>query len=1228
MENLPKGGSCLRLIPGKGTGSERTAFSVTQDGLEITPFPPQKASPKTASAGLTVVALEDPSELDKRAQQPVALSATHLVRSIWNRKPFKRRILALPSVSGLPGYYAVEGLPNSADEQQIENALFGKNILLLDLPVYRAGTVPTRPGEVPLPFMAMGLDQGRAFSLIQLSGRMEQTSLVMLPEALLSDAYILGHLFSLLGAPTLLVPAGSNKGAPPVEPFLKKLEHASVNQALSQSGDREMDPAKARKSPVSRVSGDWMLLGYRGMTPKEATDFAKSHFVRYVKNGVAAFNEKSPLKALALFENALDIANEIRDFKQYIPKLHEYSRESAYAAGKFSTAELHAQKLVEILKAEKPDTKEYAQALIKQGLILARMERFDLAIPALEEALEIVAALELESEQISALNDLGIVLENATDYDKALLQFESAATLSKTLNKQELLARQYERIGRIYDLRLSRYARARENYLKAYAIYESLGLKDDMAQALLDAGRCSRLLGNFQEADKAYKDALALLKPSGPSLIRTDILMEKANNAWYQGRYQEAFELQGQVLALAEENAWVLEKVMALNTSGLTWWTLGNHKRALRELENALDASHNLQARRDETATTLNNMGLVYRDMGDFQKALDTLNQALAIDRDIQSKWAIAYDLKNLGLTYLRMGQPKKALPLFKEALETASGIGNQINEAKILLGYGETFLLLEQWKESEKHFQKALELSRSMALRETQWRALYGLARLRLKQDRKQDAKNLLKEAMLLIEEMRAEIKVDQLKDGFITNKMAVYETLISLLLNMEPSKSDQDPIAEAFDVAERSRARNLIDLLGNQRLTLKNAVDQGLYDRQKLLKSRMQEQQMLVASSTNEKEKAVYQQALTRLQDEYTDLMLNIQAKNPELATIVSVNPINLKQVQKLLEPGVDLLTYYTLPDEILCWVVTDKSIKLFRTPLGRDTLAKTVLDFRRMLQNLEPLEKSSMELHTWLLSKVMPELKDCRILGIVPHGILHYLSFATLFDGKSYLVDRFPLFYLPSASVLPYTLQRRKAEKNRKVLAVGNPDLKNPALDLPFAEKEIFTIGWNFPEITLLTRDKATETWVVNNISRFGIIHLASHGDFDPVNPLFSSVKLTPDKENDGNLEAAETFGLQIGADLVVLSACQTGLGKITSGDDVIGMNRSFLYAGTHAIISSLWRVSDISTAMLIKQFYRSYRTMDKAESLRRAMLHVKILYPHPGYWGAFLLVGDYQ
>ncbi|MBW1852699.1 MAG: tetratricopeptide repeat protein, partial [Deltaproteobacteria bacterium] len=367
--------------------------------------------------------------------------------------------------------------------------------------------------------------------------------------------------------------------------------------------------------------------------------------------------------------------------------------------------------------------------------------------------------------------------------------------------------------------------------------------------------------------------------------------MEQANNAWYQARYQTAFGLQRKVIDLADQNEWPLEKVMAFNTSGLTWWTLGDHERALRELEDALSVARTLRIRRDEVATSLNNIGLVYREMGEFKKGLKALEKALAIDREIKSKWAIAYDLKNIALTYLEMGKPEKAATLFEEALATASEIGNKINEAKILLGYGDALASAGRDAEADTAFQKALKLSRSMALRETEWPALYGIAKLRLKADKKEEARGLLFEALSVIEGMRAEIKIDQLKDKFISNKLGVYETrvyetLVSLLVDMGKTR-------EAFDIAERSRARNFIDLLGSQRLTLKGKVDQDLYDRQKTIQSRIDEHRSLLAQAGNKDERKAYQRDLKRLEDQYQDLMSEIQSKNPELATLVSVNP-----------------------------------------------------------------------------------------------------------------------------------------------------------------------------------------------------------------------------------------------------------------------------------------------------------------------------------------------
>lgn len=1219
MENLLDKTQCTRLFPLPGPEKGWVAFRVTAD--EIRSYRLDAGSLHDLSReGPHLLVYDDPSSLPIEINGPIALSATHLVRSIRNRKPFKRTTLTIPGPYSLPKPFESRSLPTDSTEEDILDLLPEAHTLFLKGAVYRAGSVPTRPGQRGLEFMALDLGSGLILPMIKLSDRLSNASLAVLLGASLEEAYPLGHLYSLFGVSTLLLPRRPLGKSEFLEAFFREYAASSVEDAVR----------KARSERV--VAEGWIQLGFRGMTPKEARVFAKQSFSQYVRMGIKAFKLGNPRRALRLFENALYVARETEALGRYLPDLYRYARESAYGTDRLDKAVHHARALVDLLARKRPDSEAHAKALLKLGLVEARIERYEKAVPALEEAVDIMAGLEIGPDQAAALSDLGVVLENATEYDRALIQFRSAAELSKALNKKDLLARQYVSIGRIYDLRLSMYMRARKSYGEAYSIYQDLGQKGGMARTLLDMGRCYRLLGNFREADEHYRKALDLIKQDMSRIrLKAKILMEQANNAWYQARYQEAFDLRKEVYDLARSQEWPLEQVIALNTSGLIWWSLGDHERALRELEKALVMARTLKVRQDEVATSLNNMGLVYREMGRFQEALEALEKALAIDRKINSRWAIAYDLRNMAQTYVRMGEPKRALPLLEEALSMVKSIGNRINEAKILLGLGEALTILGQQARARDVYTQALKLAMSMALRETEWRSLYGLGRLLLKEDRRQEARDMLSRALQVIEGMRAKIRLDQLKDGFINNKTAVYETLVSLLVDLGET-------SEAFNTAERSRARNLIDLLGNQRLSLRGAVDQGLYDRQVKLKGKIREQEALLAQAEDDRERSVYGQALARLNDEYKDLMLEIQTKNPELASLVSVNPLTLSDVRALIEPGVALLAYYLIPGEVLCWLVRDESVELFRTPIGRETIDKSIMNYRRIIQNLEPFENQSKELYSWLLSRVMPGLvsgsagqkdpgKPVRVLGIIPHGTLHYVSFATLYDGKDYPADRFSLFYLPSASVLRYTLERRKDRKSRRVLAIGNPDLRNQALDLPFAEREVATIGWNFPDITLLTRERATESWVVGHIHEFNIIHLASHGTFDPVNPLFSAVKLVKDIREDGDLEAAEVFGLRINADLVMLSACQTGLGKVTDGDDVIGMNRAFLYGGTHAIMSSLWRVSDISTAILVKQFYRRYVRENKSDSLRQAMLHVKNRYPHPGYWGAFVLVGDY-
>jgi CHAT domain-containing protein/tetratricopeptide (TPR) repeat protein len=1130
-----------------------------------------------------IIAREDITQLnvDDKPQDLLlsgALSATHWFRTTSQPRPFKRKTLSWSAT-------------HSGDLFKQWNA---SHTLSFNQPVLKQAIIATRTGEHT--FYETQLHHAALLSALPQPA--EALSLAIFPDIKTDSVYATVHLLSLMGVPSVLVKTEKGK-ANDLQNFLADYQKMSTVEALKQPG--------------------WWLLGSRGMDPAEAQDYSRKKFAHWVKQGQKAYQDGHFQQAMSLFGKAILVAQEFSQFNAYLAQLYPLHRDSAYQMGNLETALQSAQNLSDWYETNQPDTQRHAKSLLNLGALQSQQQQSAKAIETLEYAVEIVENLELADETINALEDLGIVLENSRHYDQALMRFQSAAKLSQTSEKTSVLAQQNEHLGRLYDLRLSQYAKAKHYYQKALTLYEQPQKK---TENWINIGRCERLLGFFSEAESAYDKALLLAKQSNNKVLVAQVRIEQANNAWFQGDYQQAFETlrQAEKIALTA-NDWPLGQVLVANTQGLIWWTLGDYDKALRALNAGLTQAKSIPDREDEVATTLNNIGIVYRERGWYEQALVKFKEALILDQALQSRWAIAYDLRNQAQTHLKMGQIKAAIPLFKQALTETQAIGNRINEAKSWLGLAEAYALTSPEKSPEAYNQ-ALALAEALSLKEVSWRSLYGLGlQFELNQDQ-QKARQYYEKAVAVIEGMRANLKIDQLKEGFIGNKLAVYERLIALLLNMGKN-------ALAFDVAERSRSRNFIDLLGNQKMDLGDPVEQKQYQTILKLRKQIDSYEKLKAGTADKKEQEIYAVALRKLQDEQDNLLIDIRLKNPQLDSLISIAPLKTAQVQQLLEPGVALLAYYLLPNEVIGWWLTKDDIKVQRTTVNRDLLEQQIMEYRRKLQNLEPVDTASVALYDRLLSPFDKNRQQAQVLGIIPHGILHYLAFSTLKQGESTLIDQLPLFFVPSASVMSYTLSRRQTEKNLKVLALGNPDLNNPDLALPFAEQEVSTIHWQFPQTTELTGKKAKEAWLKKHIGEFGIIHIASHGEFNPINPLASALLLSPDQKEDGFLKAQEIFGLNITADLVMLSACQTGLGKISKGDDVVGLNRSFFYAGTHSIISSLWKVSDISTAIMTKQFYRAYRGGEnKSQALRRAMLHVKSRFPHPGYWGAFTLTGDYQ
>lgn len=245
--------------------------------------------------------------------------------------------------------------------------------------------------------------------------------------------------------------------------------------------------------------------------------------------------------------------------------------------------------------------------------------------------------------------------------------------------------------------------------------------------------------------------------------------------------------------------------------------------------------------------------------------------------------------------------------------------------------------------------------------------------------------------------------------------------------------------------------------------------------------------------------------------------------------------------------------------------------------------------------------------------LVTVQAPSTTDIQKLIGSDETLLEYYS-----TGRNWYV-----FVLSPSSVAVYKLTTDDLAKDvhdfRKMITLN-------ASESYKARAEALAVGAILPNSKVLLRSEATKTNFMAESSQFSIIHLAVHGTFDPDKPLDSSLLLSGDKVSDGLLTSADLYRLSLHADLVVLSACETALGKVASGDDVIGFTRGFLYAGAGSLISSLWQVDDQATHDLMVDFYSNRKTMPKDESLRQAQMKVKQKYPHPFYWAAFLLTGN--
>jgi CHAT domain-containing protein len=509
--------------------------------------------------------------------------------------------------------------------------------------------------------------------------------------------------------------------------------------------------------------------------------------------------------------------------------------------------------------------------------------------------------------------------------------------------------------------------------------------------------------------------------------------------------------------------------------------------------------------------------------------------------------------------------------------------------------------------KEAKEGYDRLLSKPETKSNGEIYWLILFDRGRIFQGEGDTKQAVKFYKQAIDVIENQRSTINTEASKIGFVGDKQAVYHNLVRALY--------QDKQYEkAFEYVERAKSRALVDLLASKKdFAVRGGNEQEI--KTVLAINDSAEAEVIIQDASIDKNKTRNIQIKTRE---------DLRTKAPELASLVTVTSQPVSELQFLISKEEALIEYYYRDKDMYTFILSDG--KLQTVKLDNEGLTEDVQAFRKLIDT--PNSTQFMDMSKKLYKRLFQPLEialNKRNLIIVSHGALHYLPMNALHDSNGYLIDRYSIRMMPSASAMKY-LGEKKTVKGGGILVFGNPDLGDPKYDLEYAQREAAEIAKIRPKSKVFVRKEATEGALRKYCKDYRYLHFATHGQFNPDVPLKSALLLAPDAKYNGMLTVDKIYSLNLDADLVTLSACETGLSEIANGDDLVGLTRGFLYAGSSSIVTSLWKVDDLATAQLMTCFYSELDKANKREALRTAQLETKKKYAHPYYWASFQLTGN--
>jgi CHAT domain-containing protein/tetratricopeptide (TPR) repeat protein len=866
----------------------------------------------------------------------------------------------------------------------------------------------------------------------------------------------------------------------------------------------------------------------------------------------------------------------------------------------------------------------------------------------------------VNSRLIGALKQLG---DRSTDYREQLRIYVLAEKLAEKIGDKHRTAEMLNSVAAMHRM-LGDYPSAIDFAHKSLTISEETGDQMGIANSLLALGVLSYSQGSNTTALEYYRKSLALSKSLDDKQGIALALSGLAQVAEELGDYAEALDSYNKSLGLRSELGDKAKVALGLNAIGVIYFRQGNYAQALEYARKSMAMSEEANSTQG-VAQALSTIASVYRERGEYPQALDSYQQSLKIREGLGEKRGIGNPLNNIGLTYYLQGRYDQALEYLARALSLREAIGDKLGIAQSLNSIAHVHQDRGDYAKAIEFAQRASAIAREIGNRETLWNAQTVVGKSYGALNQPGPAEEALAEAIATIEALRFRVAGSERdQEQFFENKVAPYQEMARLLLS-------RNSPSEALNYLERARARVLLDVLRGGRANATKAMSADERRREEELRAALT---TLNAQLTREKtrpqpDKSHLMDLEARLEKarlERENFEVSLYAAHPELKTLRGESaPLKIEQASELVsDERTALLVYAVANEQIYLFVVTKAvgtsgvDLKSYTLPIKRNQLAAKVERFRQRLANRDlDYTESGTDGYNLLIKPAQEQLRGKSTLVIVPYDVLWDLPFQALqpADGH-YLVEGYAISYAPSLTVLREMIARRdrRTVAALSLLAVGNPFLgkqtierarmvlMNEALEpLPEAERQAKMLGQLYgPKSSkVYVGAEAREDRVKSEGGRYRILQLATHGILNNTNPMYSHIVLslsTGDAKEDGLLEAWEIMNLDLKADLVVLSACDTARGRIGAGEGVIGLTWAIFVAGSPTTVVSQWSVDSSSTTELMLNFHRNLKApgggsqyaMSKAEALRQAQL--KLLrtkrYQHPFFWAGFVVVGD--